>query len=838
MLADHSLGIPNDWGPGSVPAQSLRPDEGEGTPRKRVAPALLPPPLSSASLASVASLETDVPTNEALVQYLQERGLETEGWGKGQTKTTKKFWEELKEKESGLETWILEDGQTQLVRVTHVLRARVCSSESLARGVYLFNTWQQFGDGRKRTRNGLLSEKLTLSELPLEDHLMEVCTRAVCEEEMQRLTEVTTTVGPHTPAPPYDPTYRCPIKVSDAIFIEHTIEVETSKSYPGLLTMYHLYTVDIICLGLPPINFNTLEYEHPDDMGRRELKYVHAWVWLEWPQIKRYLFEGSEMKERKTKGSFKDEAALRAWLSQYNLDLASWGTGPKRSVRDLMKELEKEEAYLELWGRHDGAAMLMRVVHVLQVQVKIANSPHLVGKFLLQTWQQQLDGTVRTICRPMSCKLSSSELPFDEDRFRRAAKEVMERQLSTIVDAYFQLHPGVAPPDQSQFQATSFGIEEVEFIDHRFDLEESPSFKGMHTMYHLYTMEAQITGLPQTDFTTLDFEGKHGICVNGWTWSTWQQVMDQLHARIQSAERQVRGLSQVNDSQATRLEDCNKYLTQVAQQLKQQSAKDKDVRSSNIPQVVARVQKEIATLQALVHDAVLANSSSHSVAARLPPSMVSRMATETITTAGFLDQVNRQRFARASTVGNPTGSNGLGEIVIYESGSEAGAAFQTRLGSNGTSTGNGGLALATTGSRRSPKSAQQEAASNKPAKEVALSAQHRFWLLSAACIAILQLVLCIAMILHQASDADDGVGIVLAASVAVGCIGVAGALLFVAFRPHCASPPVPTKNKEVRIEEVHKSEPRSVQVATNDAKSLDPQRSKSPSHAGVQHLSI
>mmetsp|Transcript_10859 Transcript_10859/g.15336 ORF Transcript_10859/g.15336 Transcript_10859/m.15336 type:complete len:177 (+) Transcript_10859:139-669(+) len=166
MLADHSLGIPNDWGPGSVPAQSLRPDEGEGTPRKRVAPALLPPPLSSASLASVASLETDVPTNEALVQYLQERGLETEGWGKGQTKTTKKFWEELKEKESGLETWILEDGQTQLVRVTHVLRARVCSSESLARGVYLFNTWQQFGDGRKRTRNGLLSEKLTLSSSP------------------------------------------------------------------------------------------------------------------------------------------------------------------------------------------------------------------------------------------------------------------------------------------------------------------------------------------------------------------------------------------------------------------------------------------------------------------------------------------------------------------------------------------------------------------------------------------------------------------------------------------------------------------------------------------------
>eukprot|EP00971_Amphidinium_carterae_P067215 1330516-Amphidinium_carterae.1 len=60
-------------------------------------------------------IQSDRRSCEALVQYLQERGLETEGqvqvmvvgcnlsrrclacaegWGKGQTKTTKKFWEE------------------------------------------------------------------------------------------------------------------------------------------------------------------------------------------------------------------------------------------------------------------------------------------------------------------------------------------------------------------------------------------------------------------------------------------------------------------------------------------------------------------------------------------------------------------------------------------------------------------------------------------------------------------------------------------------------------------------------------------------------------------------
>ena len=31
--------------------------------------------------------------------------------------------------------------------------------------------------------------------------------------------------------------------------------------------MYHLYTVDIICTGLPLTDLNTLEFEHPDKVG-------------------------------------------------------------------------------------------------------------------------------------------------------------------------------------------------------------------------------------------------------------------------------------------------------------------------------------------------------------------------------------------------------------------------------------------------------------------------------------------------------------------------------------------------------------------------------------------
>ncbi|CAK0888621.1 unnamed protein product [Prorocentrum cordatum] len=99
---------------------------------------------------------------------------------------------------------------------------------------------------------------------------------------MQRVIEAAYVIGPGYPAPEYDPSYVCPLNVEQEHFIDHTIEVEISKSFPGLLTMYHLYTVEIICSGLPGVDFNTLEYAEPGKDGERKLKYIHAWSWLEW----------------------------------------------------------------------------------------------------------------------------------------------------------------------------------------------------------------------------------------------------------------------------------------------------------------------------------------------------------------------------------------------------------------------------------------------------------------------------------------------------------------------------------------------------------------------------
>merc|ERR1740121_1019813 len=302
----------------------------------------LPAPLGGATLLETVKLE-GMPTAEALAAWLQAQGVAAADWGQGETKSVAKLWKEIKLGETSLELWRLKEGGTQVLRATHVLRGKVCSAKSRERGLFLFNTWQQFGNGdsfgRKRTRNALLTEKLSTLEIPLEDNLHEVCKRAIAEE-MQQTVEADFELGHSSIAPGFNPLYESPIEVESESFVDYTLEVESSKSYPGLLTVYHLYTVDIICSGLPDLDFNTLEYAEADDDGVRPLKYVHAWNWLDWSMIRRYLFEGSTLKERKRRGSFETDEDLEDWLGEVGVDTSQWGEHGYKSVGDLLREVE------------------------------------------------------------------------------------------------------------------------------------------------------------------------------------------------------------------------------------------------------------------------------------------------------------------------------------------------------------------------------------------------------------------------------------------------------------------------------------------------------------------
>ncbi|CAE7464771.1 HERC2 [Symbiodinium necroappetens] len=486
-----------------------------------VAASNLPAPLTDGELIQSASL-SDVPDAESLAAWLLDKGLDTADWGKDNTKGVSKFWKEIKLNEAALELWRAADGSLIPVRTTHVLRAKVTSPDRYERGIFLFNTWQQYGDGRTRTRNGLLSEKLTTDEMPLEENLHEVCRRAVTEEEMQRVVESTMKIGLGRPAPEYDPNYTCPLEVVNEHFVDHIIELEKSKSYPGLLTMYHLYTVDIVCTGLPLTDLNTLEFEHPDKDGKRKLKYIHAWVWLEWLQIQRYLFEGSELKETKRKGRrlswllLSDSGSTWRWLfgfQKFQLfrvlvtvlkavakfqglillwwareqGKEKWGKGTLKSVEALFKEIENEDSLLELWGRHDGVPMLMRVTHVLQLRVT-SPEPSLKGKFLFSTWAELLNGKRRVTHTLPAMKLTLKDMPYDEEKFRASAAALatgfaikyflfVTEQLNHVVDIHYRSLRDSEPSGVQLHEVRGSGSISEDFVEQRHDVEESPSYR-------------------------------------------------------------------------------------------------------------------------------------------------------------------------------------------------------------------------------------------------------------------------------------------------------------------------------------------------------------------------
>lgn len=656
---------------------------------------VLPGDLAGGTLLERATLE-EVPETSALSEWLRQRGVDTTSWGEGNRKDVGALWKELDADECGLELWRKADGTTQAVRVVHVLRAKVCTRQSFTRGIFLFNTWQQYGDGRKRIRNGLLSEKVGMSEMPIEANLHEICERAIAEELMQ-ITDSGLRLSPGASMPTPDASSPSQVKVLDEHFVDHTIELEDSKSYPGLLTMYNLYTVEIVCSGLPSVEFNSLEFKPTNAKGERPVKYLHAWAWLQWGDIQRYLLEGSKMKERKTSGSFSNAATLNKWLKDLDVNTGLWDTAmSRRSVQDLFWEVEHGKAQLEMWGRHDGVPLVMRVVHVLQLEVS-SPEPALSGKILLETWSQTQgkDATSSLRLPSRALSLSGSHLPFDEESFKRATEELVKEKLTGLVDPHFRMQRGMEP----DAVMANIRIVRSSLGETRHHVQESADYPDLSTLYHIYSVAVEVEGLPTSDFATVDRPLDEVACqylslhdgqrAQGFKWLTWQDYAHLLRSQVSDTQIrrvQTRWLCFEQD-EGTAGSEAIDGLSQVLERLARRaspeaSAPGRDEDLEEAQRLLSSLNQAMSSLKA-VRESVFRQAEDTK---GIPPSMLTEMKENIIVKPETLrraSEARRDQVQRLASIERLTqaGAIRLSDLGAFEQiaprGADAGAVLRS-----------------------------------------------------------------------------------------------------------------------------------------------------------------
>lgn len=192
--------------------------------------------------------------------YLEANGVDTIAWGSGKAKRIQDLMKELEEKESTLQVV-----NKKLYRITGVVKLVVRHPELRSRHLMCYS--QQMADGRKRSRNVLLSEKKRADETPHNAAL-----RAIKEE----LGSVSTLQA--------DGIVLRVLRESH-IYWEELVE---SPSYPNLVTVYKLNQFEIMLRGLPSDEFATTE---DGEDGRKKINY---WRWVrDSPDDNRYKGESS-----------------------------------------------------------------------------------------------------------------------------------------------------------------------------------------------------------------------------------------------------------------------------------------------------------------------------------------------------------------------------------------------------------------------------------------------------------------------------------------------------------------------------------------------------------------
>merc|ERR1712242_416456 len=128
------------------------------------------------------------------------------------------------------------------------------------------------------------------------------------------------------------------------------------------------------------------------------------------------------------------------------------------------------------------------------------------------------------------------------DCLAQRATTAVKEELAHGADSFFDFEEKFELED---LQKSGVEPYKVEYLRHWFDLEESPSFKSMFTMYHMYAFTMHCHNLPQSNFTSVHRSGDGSLRRTCWQWSTWEQMSSVVNQRHAAFER--RDAAQTNE---------------------------------------------------------------------------------------------------------------------------------------------------------------------------------------------------------------------------------------------------------------------------------------------------
>jgi hypothetical protein len=171
-------------------------------------------------------------------------------------------------------------------------------------------------------------------------------------------------------------------------------------------------------------------------------------------------------------------AQLKQILTAEGIDFSRWGQGKTKTLDNLWQEIVDGETILS-------ENPLRRTISFIQVVINRE------GHILIETKQELANGSTRSRNRPLSEKMQPGE------SVETAALRGIEQELSL-------------PPDNVTFLPTRIGPQLVEY--------PSLSYPGLTTFYNVHTIEAAVTGLPDTPFTSDEQSPTDPVRKHFWHW--------------------------------------------------------------------------------------------------------------------------------------------------------------------------------------------------------------------------------------------------------------------------------------------------------------------------------